>query len=234
MKLRAGTSGYSYKEWRGSFYPEALPQREMLAHYSSRLPAVEINNTFYRLPRREVLERWADQVPDRFRFVLKASRRITHFKRLSGAEEETAYLLETIAAGLGGKAGGVLFQLPPTFEKDVDRLERFLAALPAAGRTAFEFRHPSWFDDELLRCLDRHGATLCVAETEEAPPPALFGAGGWGYVRLRKPAYSDAELRAWVGRIREQAWEEAYVFFKHEEEATGPAAAARFLELAVE
>lgn len=232
MKLYTGTSGYAYKEWRGRFYPEDLPQERMLEHYAERLPAVEINNTFYRMPRLGVLEGWAGQVPSGFRFVLKASRKITHFKRLADVEEETGYLLQTAAGGLGAKAGAILFQLPPNFKAHVERLEGFLASLPAPDRAAFEFRHPSWFTDDTYACLEAHGAALCAAETDEEPAPERLRTADWGYLRLRKSAYSDAELAAWLDRVRDRGWEEAYVFFKHESEATGPAFARRLLELA--
>lgn len=232
MRLYAGTSGYAYEEWRGSFYPAGLSRERMLGHYGSRLPAVEINHTFYRMPRRGVLEEWASRVPETFRFVLKASRGITHFKRLAGAEEETRYLLETASAGLGRRAGAILFQLPPSFAADVPRLDGFLASLPAAERAAFEFRHPSWFGPETYACLEAHGAALCAAETEEGPPPDRLRTAGWGYLRLRRSTYGEAELERWVGRIREQGWDRAYVFFKHEEGGRGPAFAERLLELA--
>lgn len=232
MKLYAGTSGYAYKEWRGSFYPEDLPQDRMLEHYAGRLPAVEINNTFYRMPRRSVLEGWAAQVPPGFRFVLKASRKITHFKRLSDVEDETGYLIQTAAEGLGEQAGAILFQLPPNFKADVERLDRFLASLPAPDRAAFEFRHASWFTDDTYACLEGHGTALCAAETDEEPTPDRLRTANWGYLRLRKTAYADAEIETWVELIRQQEWERAYVFFKHEDEAAGPAFAERLLELA--
>lgn len=232
MRLRAGTSGYAYKEWKGSFYPEGLRQDRMLAHYAGRLPTVEINNTFYRMPRRSVLEAWGEQVPEGFRLVLKASRRITHFKRLVDTGEETAYLLETVAAGLGSKAGAILFQLPPNFKADVGKLDAFLEALPAARRAAFEFRHPSWFEDEVYACLERHGSALCAAETDDTPAPERLRTADWGYLRLRKTTYGGDELRDWLQRIRDQEWSEAYVFFKHEEAGSGPALAEELQALA--
>lgn len=233
MELRVGTSGFGYDEWRGSFYPEDLPSDRRLAHYAGRLPAVEINHTFYRLPRQETLESWADDVPDGFRFAVKASRKITHFGRLRGVEEATDYLVRTVAAGLRDRAGPILFQLPPNFAADPERLAAFLDGLPRGVAAAFEFRHPSWHDDEVLGILREAGAALCTADTDEdEEPPALVSTAPWGYLRLRRSDYGEADLRAWVERIRARNWREAYVFFKHEEEAAGPAWAARLLELA--
>src|SRR5437588_1605999 len=152
MDLHVGTSGYSYKEWKGSFYPEKLPAKEMLSYYASRLPAVELNNTFYRLPQRSMVENWRAQVPANFRFAVKASQRITHFKRLKDVGDDARYLLETVSA-LEDRLGVVLFQLPPNMKKDSARLEGLLESLPATTRFAFEFRHPSWFEDDVLALL---------------------------------------------------------------------------------
>jgi uncharacterized protein YecE (DUF72 family) len=229
MKIWAGTSGYSYKEWKGTFYPPDLPAKDMLAHYAGRLPAVEINNTFYRLPEKSMLLAWAAQVPPGFRFALKASRRITHMKRLKNAEEETAYLLDT-AGVLGPRLGVVLFQLPPYLQADLDRLRRFLDLLPHGTRAAFEFRHPSWMDPAVNAALEGRNCALCVADTEEGGP-GIVRTADWGYLRLRRPGYSDEELRAWSGEISGQGWTEAFVFFKHEDEGAGPAMALRLLSL---
>jgi uncharacterized protein YecE (DUF72 family) len=228
MRLWIGTSGYSYREWTGAFYPEGLPAREMLRHYAGRLSAVEINNTFYRLPTVEMLEGWAEQVPADFRFVLKASRRITHFKRLRDAADETSYLLRT-AAVLGERLGAVLFQLPPDFKKDLSRLEEFLEQLPRT-RAAFEFRHPSWFDEDVEAALRAGGFALCGADRVERPLESPFNTAEWGYLRLRRP-YTDEDLAAWAQKVTAQPWEEAFVFFKHEQEAQSPLWAARFREL---
>ncbi|HEY2798642.1 MAG TPA: DUF72 domain-containing protein [Thermoanaerobaculia bacterium] len=227
MRVLTGTSGFSYKEWKGSFYPEDLPADEMLRYYAERLPAVEINNTFYRMPKAELLAGWSEQVPDGFRFVLKASQRITHFKRLKDVSEEVGYFLR-VAATLGDRLGPILFQLPPNLKKDLPRLSDFLELLPAATRAALEFRHASWFEDDVLEVLRRRGAALCVAEDEELAAP-LVATAGWGYLRLRRPDYGEAEVQAWADRVRAQAWEEAYVFFKHEDAGTGPRLAAQML-----
>ena len=229
MQIYAGTSGFSYKEWKGRFYPEDLPNTGMLGYYSERLPAVEINNTFYRLPKESVLEGWASQVPEPFRFVIKASRRITHFKRLKGAEDETGYLLRTVGL-LGDKLGAVLFQLPPNMKQDLERLEAFLKGLGDPGRAAFEFRHASWFEEGTYDCLRAHGAALCTADTDEEDAEIVRTAP-WGYIRLRKKGYGEGELARWAANVRDAGWERAFVFFKHEDEADGVVAAQRFLEL---
>jgi uncharacterized protein YecE (DUF72 family) len=230
VQLYAGTSGYSYKEWKGSFYPQKLPATQMLGYYAKRLPAVEINNTFYRLPNAQMLESWAAQVPENFRFAIKASRRITHIKRLKEAEDETAYLLRTIQR-LGSRLGVVLFQLPPFLRKDIPRLERFLDLLSAETPAAFEFRDPSWFDESVFAPLRARDFALCVADTDEQSTRALISTARWGYLRLRRAEYTQAELCAWLARVRAQDWARAYVFFKHEDEGAGPKLAARFLEL---
>lgn len=229
MRLFAGTSGFSYPAWRGSFYPADLPPKEMLSFYSRNLPAVEINQTFYRLPTPSVLAGWAEKVPAGFLFTFKAPQRITHFKRLRKAEEETAYLLGTLA-GLGERLGAVLFQFPPDFPPDLPRLADFLDLLPPGTRAAFEFRHPGWRTDDLFTLLHPRNLTLCLADTTESPAISLPATADWGYLRLRRPDYSDAELSAWRENILHSGWREAFVFFKHEEEARGPALARRFLE----
>jgi uncharacterized protein YecE (DUF72 family) len=228
MEVRAGTSGYSYKEWKGHFYPAKLAASEMLAYYASRLSAVEINNTFYRMPRREVVESWARSVPESFRFAVKVSQRITHRKRLVEVEDDLDFLLEQLAP-LGARLGLLLVQLPPNLPVNLGRLERFLDHLAARVRAAFEFRHASWLDEPVLTCLRERGAALVASETDEAPA-ALHETARFGYLRLRRTDYQPGDLAAWVARVRPLAWEEAYVFFKHE--ASGPALAAEFAALA--
>jgi len=185
-RLFAGASGYSFKEWKGSFYPADIKPDAMLAYYVARLPTVEINNTFYRMPKTNVLENWAATAPDGFRFAIKASRRITHMSRLraESSAESLKYLYQNLAA-LGGKRGPVLFQLPPFFKKDLPRLNEFLALLPEGHRAAFEFRNESWFDDEVYAALKSVGASLCLSEREDNAPPPLVETAPWGYVRLR-------------------------------------------------
>jgi uncharacterized protein YecE (DUF72 family) len=219
MRIVVGTSGYSYKEWRGSFYPEKLREKDMLRYYSERLTAVEINNTFYRMPARETLLRWAEQVPDGFTFALKASQRITHRQRLGPSSLETVtYLLET-ASALGDHLGPFLFQTPPFLQKDVERLRAFLGVLPPERRVAFEFRHESWFDEEVYAALRAHNAALVSADKDDVvgPGPAPVPTADWGYVRLRRSDYDDGSLQLWTDRIAAQPWQQAYVFFKHEE-----------------
>jgi uncharacterized protein YecE (DUF72 family) len=229
MKVVTGTSGFSYPEWKGSFYPADLPQARMLPYYASRLGAVEINNTFYRMPSEKLLSGWAAQAPPGFSFILKASQRITHQKRLKDAGELVDLFFAT-ASVLGERLGPVLFQLPPNMKKDAARLQDFLALLPSDRRAAFEFRHPSWFDEETYTLLRARGAALCIAEAEDLSTP-LVATAGWGYLRLRRQDYDDAMLHAWAERLRAQAWSEAYVFFKHEDAAAGPRLAARFSEM---
>ncbi len=231
MNLYVGTSGYSYKEWKGSFYPEKIPAKEMLSYYAGRLSTVEINATFYRMPQSSMLENWKEQVPPTFRFSLKAPQRVTHFKRLKETEEETKYFFET-AATLQDQLGVVLFQLPPNMKKDLPRLETFLQQLPLSTRAAFEFRHPTWFDDDVLVVLQDRNMALVVSDTDDMPTTHLDKTADWGYLRLRRVNYSEENLNEWVERINKQQWSDTFVFFKHEDEGTGPKLAAQFLKLA--
>jgi uncharacterized protein YecE (DUF72 family) len=231
MPLYVGTSGYSYKEWKGNFYPEKIPAKEMLRFYSERLRTVEINATFYRMPQPSMLENWKEQVPGNFRFALKAPQRITHIKRLKETDEETKYFFET-AAVLADQLGVVLFQLPPNMKKDLPRLETFLAQLPQATRAAFEFRHATWFDDDVLDLLRSGNRALCVSDTDDMPTTHIDQTADWGYVRLRRVNYSEENLAEWLRRIRDQNWQQTFLFFKHEDAGTGPKLAAQFLELA--
>jgi uncharacterized protein YecE (DUF72 family) len=230
MKVRAGTSGYAYKEWKGSFYPPTLPAGDMLPFYAQRFSTVEINNTFYRMPSEKVLLNWSAQVPDAFAFVLKASRRITHIKRLKDVGDDVAYLLKTVAA-LGKKRGPLLFQLPPFLRKNVTMLGDFLGLLPPDGQAALEFRHQSWFDDEVFAVLRKHNAALCLADADDELTIPFTATADWGYLRLRRPDYSDKDLRDWAKRMGDQPWKEAFVFFKHEDAAKGPEFASRFLQV---
>jgi uncharacterized protein YecE (DUF72 family) len=229
--LYVGTSGYSYKEWKGIFYPEKIPAKDMLRFYSERLSTVEINATFYRMPQPSMLENWKEQVPPTFRFSLKAPQRITHFKRLNETEEETKYFLETVSL-LADNLGVVLFQLPPNFKKDLPRLQAFVNQLPQQPRAAFEFRHPTWFDDDVLEVLRSRNHAFCVSDTDDLPTTHIDKTADWGYLRLRRVNYSEENLAEWVKRIRDQNWTETFLFFKHEDAGTGPKLAAQFLELA--
>ena len=231
MKYRVGTSGFSYKEWKGTFYPEDLADKEMLRYYAERLDAVEINNTFYRMPTRRLLEGWVEQVPESFAFALKAPRRITHQKKLSGVEEDVGYLLDTTTA-LGPRLGPILVQLPPYLKKDVALLADFVALIPEGARAAVEFRSSSWFDDEVYDTLRARGVALVVSDMDDKPEPPVVRTAPFGYARLRRAEYDDTSMAAWAGRFAEGGWDETYVFFKHEEAGTGPRYAARFRELA--
>src|SRR5215468_10040581 len=231
MKLYVGTSGYSYKEWKGTFYPEDLPDKQMLRFYGERFRSVEINNTFYRMPKASVLEAWANEVPADFKFVLKASQRITHMQRLKDAGDSVSYLLE-VSGSLKERLGPLLFQLPPYMEKDATRLSDFLGLLPLDRRVALEFRHQSWFDDEIFGLLRKYHAVLCIAEAENNLEIPFVSTADWGYLRLRRPDYGDQELSDWMKRVQQQPWKDAFIFFKHEDEGKGPEMAKRFLELA--
>src|ERR1700704_1724129 len=221
-RLLAGASGYSYKEWKGSFYPADIKPDAMLAWYAQRLPTVEINNTFYRMPKAEVLEAWGAATPETFRFAIKASRRITHQARLKAdqAADSVAFLYRNLAA-LGAKRGPVLFQLPPFLKKDLPRLSEFLRLLPEGHGAGFEFRNESWFADDVYDTLKGAGAALCLSEREDNAPPPLVETAPWGYVRLRLETYSDDDLQRWAARLAATGWRETHVYFMHE--PTAPA-----------
>jgi uncharacterized protein YecE (DUF72 family) len=233
MKTFIGTSGFSYPAWRGSFYPEKMPPAKMLAFYSERLRTVEINNTFYRMPKAEMLRAWADTTPPEFRFAPKAPQQITHRQKLVGSADSMGFFFGALA-GLGEKLGPALFQLPPFLRKDLPRLIDFLALIPAGARAAFEFRHESWFSDDVYAALRDRGAALCLAEGDDLATPVVATAG-WGYLRLRRTNYDDAALTGWVQHLRAQSatWSEAFVYFKHEDAGQGPKLAARLGELLV-
>jgi uncharacterized protein YecE (DUF72 family) len=225
MQLLTGTSGYSYKEWLGRFYPEKLPASAMLRYYAEHFLTVEINNTFYRMPSESMLARWSEEVPENFAFALKAPRRITHEKRLREAASEVTEFMRR-AAALKNKLGVLLFQLPPFLKKDVPRLRDFLGALPSDNRIAFEFRNASWHDDEVYETLRNRSAMLCVTDTDEGDTP-LVSTSDCGYVRLRRTHYDDSDLHAWVERIAAQRLARTYVYFMHEDEAQGTQFAQR-------
>jgi len=233
MNLYVGTSGYSYAEWKGSFYPKDLPNKQMLHYYAQHLQTVEINYTFRRIPKTSVLESWAAEVPAGFMFVLKAPQRITHIHRLKNSDETLSIFLR-VAQALEQRLGPILFQLPPNFKKDTPRLRDFLGQFRTGRqmRAAFEFRHASWFDDETFDVLREHNAALCIAEAEDGVEVPFVSTADWGYIRLRMPDYSPAELKQWLQRIRQAKWSDAFVFFKHEEEGKGAAMAQRFVKLA--
>lgn len=233
MPFWIGTSGYSYKEWKGSFYPEKLPANKMLSYYAGHFSTVEINATFYRMPSSNTLANWAREVPEGFRFTLKAPQRITHRERLKDSETTLRFLMDA-ASHLGRKLGPVLFQLPPYFKQDLSRLESFLS-LPALPEAAvFEFRHPSWFCDSLYDLLKRFGAALCIVDSDEGTTP-MESTSDFGYLRLRKQDYKDEEIRKWADRLIEYRaqWKDTYIYLKHEE-APGGAELAKKLDRILE
>jgi uncharacterized protein YecE (DUF72 family) len=227
MRVLVGTSGYSYKEWKGPFYPDDLPVGRFLPYYAERLTTVEINNTFYRMPTSKLVLGWAGEVPQGFTFALKAPQRITHSAKLKGAGELVAAFVR-VAHELGPRLGPLLFQLPPFLRKDVPTLTEFLAQAPAGVRIAMEFRHASWFDDETWAALRAHGASLCVAEGEKLESP-LVATADWGYVRLRRDEYPDAVIDEWARKILAQPWKEAFVYLKHDD-GDAPGVAKRLIE----
>jgi uncharacterized protein YecE (DUF72 family) len=231
MKFFVGTSGYSYKEWKGHFYPEKLPDKKMLEFYAQHFSAVEINSTFRRFPMEDTVESWVQQAPRSFRFVLKARQTITHFRRLQNADEQIDDFIN-LASILKQHQGPLLFQLPPNFTKDLPRLEAFLTYVDGRAAVVFQFQHESWFEDDVYSCLRAHSAALCSVDDEGPACDKVIGATNWGYVRLREERYTDARLKKWIEKLKAEDWNECFVFFKHEDAGAGPTLAARFVELA--
>lgn len=228
MKLIAGTSGYAFKEWKGSFYPEDLKDDGMLGFYAGKFPSVEINNTFYRLPKEHVLREWAAQVPEAFTFAIKASQRITHHARLKPECASAVEFLLTNTSVLGGRLGPVLFQLPPNLKKDVPRLRAFVDTLPNERKFTIEFRHPTWFEDDVYEVLRGRNIAMCITEQPEFASPVVATAE-WGYARLHRLDYDDAALGGWAAKLGALPWSEAYVYFKHDEgTGSGPPAVSAF------
>jgi uncharacterized protein YecE (DUF72 family) len=223
MQLLAGTSGFSYKEWVGLFYPDKLAAK-------TRLPIVEINNTFYRMPTAAAVQAWLSQVPDSFRFAVKAPRRISHLKRLRGCADDLAVLFRAIA-DLEPNLGSLLVQLPPHARCDEAALAEFLADLPAGARVAFEFRNDSWLVPAIFERLHSHNAALVQSESDDEFE-LLPWTADWAYLRLRRVDYTVADLSQWLERIEASGVKEAQVFFKHEDGATGPKLAEQLLALA--
>jgi uncharacterized protein YecE (DUF72 family) len=228
-RVFVGTSGYNYPEWRGTFYPEKFSTDKMLAYYAERFPTVEINYTFYRMPTEKLLAGWAAGTPESFSFTLKAPRRITHDAKLQRCEELLEVFCRT-ARTLGPKLATLLFQLPPTFKKDVPVLRAFLELLPEGTRAALEFRHASWFDLEVFDTLRSRNMALCVADSEKLHAPVEMTAD-YAYFRLRDEGYQQADIERWAGTIRGlQGVADAFVYFKHEEQGLGPDFARRLMD----
>ena len=230
MTLRAGTSGYAFKEWRGAFYPPELPDAEWLGYYATRFPTVEINNTFYRMPKESVLREWSARVPDGFTFSIKASQRITHHARLKAECADALDFLLRNTAVLGPRLGPILFQLPPNLKQDLDRLKGFLGLLPDGRRYAIEFRHESWFDDGVFGALRDRDVAFCVAEQDDFTCP-IQATASWGYLRLHRLDYDEPALGTWAKCVAAQTWSESYVYFKHDEGiGSGPPAVDAFIK----
>jgi uncharacterized protein YecE (DUF72 family) len=230
MKIFVGTSGYSYNEWKGKFYPAQISPKEMLRFYAERLPAVEINNTFYRMPKEDVLLSWAAQVPGSFVFALKAPQIITHYKHLKNVDQEIDYFLRTLSV-LNQKLGPVLFQFPKSFKADLPALDNFLALIPGDFSCAFEFRNPSWLKADIFDLLRGKGCSLCLADSDERVIDEIISTAPWGYLRLRRSDYKAADLAQWQERILAQEWRKVFVFFKHEQAGKGPEMALQFRDL---
>jgi uncharacterized protein YecE (DUF72 family) len=231
MRIHVGTSGYNYAEWRGSFYPEDIKAKDMFAFYASVFRAVEINYTFYRMPTTKTTAAWQAQAPAGFRYVLKAPRRITHLQRLKDCADPVRAFCDA-ARVLGDHLGPLLFQLPPTFRADHARLASFLDVLPDDIHAAFEFRHDSWLVDDTWRLLADHGAALCIADFGDKTTPVQATARH-GYFRLRDQGYEETDLERWARTIADHAgeWDDAWVFFKHEDEGKGALFARTFTSI---
>ena len=230
MKFWVGTSGFQYTEWKGNFYPEDLAASKMLPFYAERLSTTEINYTFHRIPAPKTIDNWKMLTPENFRFALKAPQKITHWSKLRDCADTLDYFCKVVT-GLGERLGPVLFQLPPTFKKDADVLSSFLREFPWM-RAAFEFRHESWFDDEIFGLLKSRNIALCIAETENMATPTAATAD-YGYLRLRREDYEKIDIERWAKFVRQQnnRWSDAFVYFKHEEAGIGPKLAKQMMEL---
>jgi uncharacterized protein YecE (DUF72 family) len=231
MKFWIGTSGFQYAEWKGNFYPEDLPAAKMLPFYAERLATTEINYTFHRIPAAKTIDNWKQLTPENFRFALKAPQKITHWSKLRDCADTLRYFYD-VASGLGEKLGPVLFQLPPNFKKDAFVLGDFVNSLPGGMRAAFEFRHESWFDDEVFEMLKARQTALCIAETEKLETPKVATAD-YAYLRLRREDYEKIDVEHWAEFVREQSshWDDVFIYFKHEEAGIGPKLARQMMEL---
>ena len=217
-----GTSGYNYPEWKGSFYPPTIPSAKMLPYYAARFPTVEINYTFYRMPTEKIVSGWAAQTPSPFALTLKAPRRITHDRRLKDCGDLVVGFCR-VAGTLGDKLGALLFQLPPFARKDLAVFDAFLADLPGGVRAAFEFRHASWFDEDVFSRLADRNLALCIADSDRLSAPVRITAD-YAYFRLRDEGYQPDDIRRWGDTIAREAagCRDVFVYFKHEDEGKGP------------
>ncbi|MBV9010051.1 MAG: DUF72 domain-containing protein [Verrucomicrobia bacterium] len=229
MKYWIGTSGFQYSEWKGTFYPADLHASRMLPYYAEQFATTEINYTFHRIPAPTTIENWCKLTPANFRFALKAPQKVTHFAKLRRCDDTIDYFYDVIC-GLGERLGPILFQLPPSLKKDTALLGAFVECLPASMRAAFEFRHASWLDDEVFAVLRRANACLCIADSEKLSTPALQ-TSNWGYLRLRREDYQDADVLRWCDLLNElsASWSEAFIYFKHEESGRGPKLATQMI-----
>ncbi len=230
MKTWIGTSGFQYPEWKGKFYPETMSTAKMLTFYSGQFNTTEVNYTFRSIPSTKTIQRWCNETPQDFRFSLKAPQRVTHFAKLKGCGPLMKVFAEAVS-GLGDKTGPVLFQLPPTFKNDTALLTEFLSGLPDGMRTAFEFRHESWFTDDVFATLSKHNTALCIAESEDLETPREITAS-FGYLRLRREDYTAKDTKEQAKFLSRQAkaWREAFIYFKHEETCVGPGFASALME----
>jgi uncharacterized protein YecE (DUF72 family) len=231
MNIWVGTSGFQYAEWKGKFYPEDLPAAKMLPYYAERLTTTEINYTFHRIPSAKTIENWNKLTPAKFRFALKAPQKITHWSKLRDCADTMRYFHDVTSA-LGEKLGPVLFQLPPNFKKDAFVLGDFVNCLPNGLRAAFEFRHESWFADDVWEIFRANNIALCLNETAEFAAPKMSTAN-FGYLRLRREDYSKIDIERWADFVKQQSatWSDAFVYFKHEEAGVGPQFAKQMMEL---
>jgi uncharacterized protein YecE (DUF72 family) len=224
-----GTSGFQYPEWKGPFYPKDLPASKMLGFYADRFPTTEVNYSFRRIPSPKTIQNWWAGTPERFKFSLKAPQKVTHFAKLRNCGDTMRYFCQVIC-DLEGKLGPVLFQLPPNFKKDTGLLGAFLEDVPAGLRAAFEFRNPSWFDEEVFALLNSKNIALCIAESADLSTPVVATAD-YGYLRLRREDYSDADMERWATAIKEkeEVWPDVFVYLKHEESGIGPKLALQLM-----
>ena len=231
--ILVGTSGYNYPEWKGSFYPADLPAKKMLPYYAGQFPTVEINYTFYRMPTPTLIAGWREQVPASFRFTLKSPKRITHDKRLRPADVEGSLQgFLTAASELGPQMAALLFQLPPNFKKDLPLLEEFLSLLPPKTTAAFEFRNPSWLEDDVFAALNARNVALCIADSGTRETPVVSTAD-YAYLRLRDEGYGEADILRWTDTAKKlgESAKDVFVYFKHEDEGKGAAFGQQMMQL---